>query len=58
MWAEGSPPPYSRSVPPCHMLGPSHVLLQIGLVYVDIDGDYWGGGLVEEGEENEGVSIE
>ena len=41
------------------MPGPSHVLLQISPYYEDIDGEYRGGGVVEE-EENEGedVSVE
>ena len=36
------------------MLGPSHMLLQIRPHYVDIDGEYCGGGVVDEIEENEG----
>ena len=36
------------------MSGPSHVLLQVGLYYEDIDGEYRGGGLEEEREGNEG----
>ena len=60
VWAEHSPPPYMRDLPPLHMLGPSHVLLQVGLYYEDIDGEYQGGGFVEETEDNEGggVSVE
>ena len=59
VWAEGSPPPYSQDLPPIHMSGPSHVLLQIRLYYEDINGEYQGGGVIEE-EENEGggASIE
>ena len=59
MWAESSPPPYSRCTPPHHTSGPSHVLLQISLSWVDINGEYRGGGLMEE-EGNEGgdASIE
>ena len=47
-------------VPPLHMSGPSHVLLQIGRSYIDIDGEYRGGGTVEEEGGNEGgdASIE
>ena len=59
VWSEASPPPYARNPPLLHTLGPSHVLLQIGLHYVDIDGEYRGG---EVGGENEneggGASIE
>ena len=60
MWAEQSPPQYTQDLPPLHMLGPSHVLLQVGLYYMDIDGEYWGGGVIGEIEENEGggVSVE
>ena len=59
VWSEASPPPYTRDLPPFHMMGPSHVLLQIGLYYEDIDSEYWGGMMVEE-DENEGgdASIE
>ena len=54
VWSEGSPPLYSHHTPPLHMLGPSHILLQVGLYYEDINGEYRGGGVVEEIEENEG----
>ena len=60
MWAEHSPPPYTRDLPPLHMSGPSHILLQISPYYEDINSEYRGG-VVEEGEErNEGggASIE
>ena len=56
MWSEEDPPMYSHHIPPCHMLGPSHILLQIGPAYTDIDGAYRGSGLVEEEEGNEGGS--
>ena len=56
VWLEEDPPTYLRHIPPCHMLGPSHVLLQIGPVYMDINGAYRGSGLVEEEEGNEGGS--
>ena len=35
------------------MSGPSHVLLQIGLYYEDLDGEYQGGGVAEDVEERE-----
>ena len=57
VWLEEDPPTYLRHIPPCHMLGPSHVLLQIGPVYMDINGAYRGSGLVEEEEGNEGRSM-
>ena len=53
VWLEEEPPEYSRRLPPLHTSGPSHVFLQIGLSLVDIDGEYWGG-VVEEEIENEG----
>ena len=60
MWAKENPLEYSHCLPAEHMLGPSHMLLQIGLPLINIDGTYRGGGLEEEREENEGgdVSIE
>ena len=59
VWNEASPPLYTRDLPPLHSSGPSHVLLQVGLYYEDIDSEYWGGGVMGENE-NEGgdVSIE
>ena len=59
VWAEHSPPPYSQDLPLLHMSRLSHTLLQIGPYYEDLDGEYRGG-VVEEEEENEGgnVSIE
>ena len=54
VWAKASPPPYSQKTPPLHTSGPSHVLLQVGLYYEDIDSEYQGGGTVEEEGENEG----
>ena len=60
VWAKHSPPPYTQDLPPLHTLGLSHILLQVGPYYEDIDGEYRGGGTVEETIENEGedVSIE
>ena len=53
VWAEHSPPPYSHDLPLLHTSGPSHTLLQIGPYYEDLDGEYRGG-VVEEEQENEG----
>ena len=53
MWSEASPPPYSQDLPLLHMTGLSHVLLQIGPYYEDLDGEYRGG-VIEEEIENEG----
>ena len=36
------------------MSRPGGILLQVGLSLVDIDGEFRGGGFVEEVEENEG----
>ena len=59
VWAEQSPPPYTQDLPLLHTMGPSHVLLQVGPYYKDLDGEYRGG-VVEEEQENEGgdASIE
>ena len=43
VWVEHSPPPYSWDLLLLHRLGPSHVLLQVGLYYEDINGEYRGG---------------
>ena len=53
VWAETSPPPYTQDLPLLHMTGPLHTLLQIGLYYEDLDGEYRGG-VGEEEQENEG----
>ena len=50
---EYSPLVYSEDLPPLHMTGPSHVLLQVGPYYEDTNGEYCGGGVLEEEEENE-----
>ena len=54
VWAEHSPPPYSRDLPDLHTSRPGGVLLQVGPYYEDIDGEYRGGAVNEEEEENEG----
>ena len=54
VWAEESPPEYSCDLPPDHTACPGGILLQVGLSLIDIDGEYQGGGVVEEVEENEG----
>ena len=54
VWAEHSPPPYSRDLPDLHMARRGGVLLQVGPYYEDVDGEYRGGGVVVEEEENEG----
>ena len=60
VWAEESPPTYSRDLPLDHTSWPGGILLQVRPLLIDIDGEYRGGGVVEEVEENEGgdVSIE
>ena len=60
VWSDGSPPEYSRDLPDDHTARPGGILLQVGLSLFDIDGEYRGGGVVEEVEENEGedASIE
>ena len=61
MWAKHSPPPYTQDLPPLHMSGPSHILLQISPYYEDLDGEYRGGDVMgeeEEGNEGGGASVE
>ena len=54
VWTEESPPRYSRDLPLDHTACLGSILLQVGLSLIDIDGEYRGGGVVEEVEENEG----
>ena len=54
VWSEESPPRYSRDLPDDHSSRPGGILLQVGPSLIDIDGEYRGGGVVEEVEENEG----
>ena len=60
VWSEMSPPGYSRDLLDDHSSWPGGILLQVGPSLIDIDGEYRGGGVVEEMEENEGggASIE
>ena len=60
VWAEHSPPPYSRDLPDSHTSRPGGILLQVGPHYEDIDGEYRGGagGEVEEENEGEDVSVD
>ena len=59
VWSEEDPPVYSRCLPPLHTSGPSYILLQIGPSFMDLEGEYRGG-VIEEEIENEGgdASIE
>ena len=54
VWSETSPPRYSWDLPNDHTSQPGGILLQVGPSLIDIDGEYRGGGVVEEVEENEG----
>ena len=54
VWSDESPPHYSRDLPLDHTSHLGGVLLQVGPSLIDIDGEYRGGGVVEEMEENEG----
>ena len=54
VWSDGSPLRYSRDLPDDHTSRPGGILLQVGPSLNDIDREYWGGGVVEEIEENEG----
>ena len=54
VWSDESPPRYSQDLPDDHTSWPGGILLQVGPSLIDIDGEYRGGGVVEEVEENEG----
>ena len=54
VWSEESPPWYSQDLPDDHTARPGGILLQVGLSLVDVNGEFRGGGVVEEMEENEG----
>ena len=54
VWSDESPPRYSRDLPDDHTSRPGGILLQVGPSLIDIDGEFRGGGVVEEVEENEG----
>ena len=52
VWSKSSPPPYSQNTP-LHTSGVSHVHLQVGPAYVDINGEHRGGGSGDVMGENE-----
>ena len=54
VWSDASPPRYSWDLPDDHTSRPGGILLQVGPSLIDVDGEYRGGGVVEEIEENEG----
>ena len=54
VWSDASPPRYSKDLPADHSSRPGGILLQVGPSLHDIDGEYRGGGFVEEEGENEG----
>ena len=54
VWSDQSPPRYSRDLLDDHTSRLGGILLQVGPSLIDIDGEYRGGGVVEEIEENEG----
>ena len=54
VWSEESPPRYSQDLPLDHTSRLGGILLQVGLSLINIDGEYRGGGVVEEVEESEG----
>ena len=57
VWSDASPLRYSRELPDGHTSRPGGILLQVGPSLDDIDGEYRGGGVVEEIEENEGGDV-
>ena len=54
VWSEESPPRYTWDLPLDHASRTGGILLQVGPSLINIDGEYKGGGVVEEVEENEG----
>ena len=56
VWSDNSPPRYSHDLPDDHSSCPGGILLQVGPSLIEIDGEYRGGGFMEEVEENEGGS--
>ena len=55
VWSDESPPRYMWDLPLDHTSRPRGILLQVGPLLINIDGEYRGGGVVEEVEEgNEG----
>ena len=54
VWSDKSPLRYTQDLPLDHMARPGGILLQVGPSLIDIDGEYRGGGVVEEIESNEG----
>ena len=54
VWCDASPPRYSRDLLDDHTLRPGGILLQVGPSLDDIDGEYRGGGVVEDVEGSEG----
>ena len=57
VWSKEEPPWYSRDLPDDHTARPGGILLQVGPSLLDIEGEYRGGGVVEEIEENEGGDV-
>ena len=55
VWSDESPPRYSRDLPDDHTSQLGGILLQVGPSLSDIDGEYQGGGFIEE--ENEGGDV-
>ena len=60
VWSDESLPWYSWSLPDDHTVHPGGILLQVGPSLVDIEGEFRGGGVIEEIERNKGedASIE
>ena len=57
VWSESSPPRYSQELPDDYTSRLDGVFLQVGLSLIDINGEYRGGGSVEEIRENEGRDV-
>ena len=56
VWSDQSPPRYSQELPLDHTSRPGGILLQVSPLLINIDGEYRGGGFVEEAE-NEGGDV-
>ena len=52
VWSKQSPLQYSRDLPDDHSSRPGGILLQVGPSLINIDGEFRGGGYIEEMEGN------
>ena len=57
VWSDTSPPRYSQDLLDDHTSRPGGILLQVGPSLTNIDGEYRGGGFLEEERGNEGGDL-